>query len=75
MERLVFLKEHIMTPEQLAQEFHAIYESLAPEFGYQTRRESAKPWQEVPENNRRLMIAVCQEILRRHPLKEFDKFW
>jgi hypothetical protein len=53
-----------LTPEALAQRFHETYERLAPEFGYETRTPSAKPWNEVPEQNRNLMIAVCREILR-----------
>lgn len=52
-----------MNAEQLAQQFHEAYERLAPSFGYETREASAKPWAEVPENNRNLMIAVCQELL------------
>lgn len=51
------------SPEALAQRFHEIYERLAPRFGYATRLESALPWDEVPENNRRLMVAVCAEVL------------
>jgi hypothetical protein len=43
--------------------FHEAYERLAPSFGYETRRESAKPWTEVPEQNRRLMTAVAGEVL------------
>ena len=54
-----------MDAEMLAQLFHETYERLAPEFGYETRKESAKPWAEVPEQNRKLMIAVCEEILER----------
>jgi hypothetical protein len=49
--------------EDLARRFHETYERLAPSFGYETREASAKPWSEVPENNRNLMIAVCAEIL------------
>lgn len=49
--------------ESMAQRFHEAYERLAPSFGYETRRESAKPWAEVPDSNRRLMTAVCEEIL------------
>ena len=49
--------------EELAKRFHETYERLAPDFGYKTREASAKPWAEVPENNRNLMIAVCEEIL------------
>jgi hypothetical protein len=50
-------------PEELARAFHETYERLAPRFGYETRRESAVPWEEVPENNKQLMIAVCAELL------------
>lgn len=52
-----------MTPEQLAQRFHEAYERLAPQFGYQTRPESAVPWEDVPEANRALMVAVATEVL------------
>jgi hypothetical protein len=52
-----------ITPEELAQAFHEIYERLAPDFGYETRRESAVPWEELPEPNKQLMIAVCKELL------------
>jgi hypothetical protein len=50
----------------LAQQFHEVYERLAPQFGYETRKASAKPWADVPENNRKLMEAVCAEILAAH---------
>lgn len=49
--------------EALAQRFHETYERLAPSFGYETREASAKPWADVPQQNRLLMIAVCAEIL------------
>lgn len=52
-----------MTPEALAQQFHEIYERVAPTLGYTTRTESRTPWADVPEQTRNLMIAVCQEIL------------
>lgn len=52
--------------EMLAKLFHDTYERLAPQFGYETRKESAKPWAEVPENNRNLMTAVCAEVMSRH---------
>jgi len=47
----------------LAEEFHIRYEKLAPSFGYTTRSDSAKPWAEVPSQNRALMTAVCKSIL------------
>lgn len=56
-----------MEPEQLARLFHETYERLAPQFSYETRKASAKPWDEVPRNNRQLMIAVCKEILAKRP--------
>ena len=52
-----------MTAEQIAQAFHETYERLAPDFGYQTREASAKPWADVPEQNKQLMVAVIQELL------------
>jgi hypothetical protein len=52
-----------VTAEKLAQLFHETYERLAPGFSYETRKASAKPWLEVPEQNRKLMIATCAEVL------------
>ena len=51
------------TAEQLAWMFHDAYERLAPSFGYKTREASAVPWDQVPDANRRLMVAVAAEIL------------
>lgn len=50
-------------PEDLARYFHATYEAFAPSFGYRTRQASAVAWEEVPDHNKRLMIAVCQRVL------------
>jgi hypothetical protein len=36
-----------VTAEALARLFHETYERLAPEFGYETRKASAVPWEEV----------------------------
>lgn len=52
-----------MVAEDLARQFHETYERLAPEYSYQTRKASAVPWEDVPENNKRLMIATCAAIL------------
>lgn len=52
-----------MSPEQIAQAFHETYERLAPDHGYETREASAKPWDEVPESNRNLMVAVAAELV------------
>jgi hypothetical protein len=52
-----------MTAEQIAQAFHEAYERLAPDFGYKTREASAKPWAQVPEQNKSRMVAVVQPLL------------
>lgn len=52
-----------MTAEQLARMFHETYERLAPQFGYKTRNESAVPFDDVPESNRKLMIATAAAVL------------
>lgn len=49
--------------EYVAKAFHDAYEKLAPKFGYETRKESAVPWDEVPENNQNLMIAVVKYLM------------
>lgn len=49
--------------EAIARKFHEQYEQLARTFGYETRRESAVPWEQVPERNRRLMITVIYSLL------------
>lgn len=53
-----------MKAEELARRFHETYERLAPSFGYETREASRKEWADVPDRNKRLMIAVCGELLR-----------
>lgn len=53
----------MIDPEGLARLFHETYERLAPEHGYETRRDSAVPWDDVPENNRRLMVATAFRVL------------
>lgn len=57
------LNESRVTPEELARRFHELYEELAPSHGYETRKESAVPWESVPEKNRGLMVAVCNRVL------------
>ncbi len=49
--------------EVIARAFHETYELLAPSFNYQTRSESAVPWDEVPQANRRLMRATVMTLL------------
>ena len=54
-----------MTPEDMAKLFHRTYESLAPQFDYTTREETRADWEDVPENNKNLMIATCGEVMAR----------
>jgi hypothetical protein len=54
-----------MTPDDLARMFHESYERRAPDFGYETRTDSAVPWEDVPEPNKGLMVAVAGDILDR----------
>ena len=48
--------------EQIAMRFHFWYESLAPKYDYATRKESHVEWDQVPENNRSLMVAVARQV-------------
>jgi hypothetical protein len=49
--------------EEIAKAFHESYERQAAEHGYETRTESAVPWESVPANNRALMVAVVEDLL------------
>jgi hypothetical protein len=51
--------------EVIAAQFHAAYEKLAPQHGYETRPESAVPWADVPDRNRSLMVATVDALLER----------
>lgn len=53
--------------EFLAKRFHEIYESLAPEFGYETREETRDFDKNSP--NGKLMIATCREIINEFGMK------
>ncbi len=52
-----------MSPVVVAQLFHEAYERLAPEHGYKTREASAVPWDDVPEDNRALMVATAEAVI------------
>lgn len=49
--------------EYVARAFHETYEELAPLHGYKTRDASAVPWEDVPEQNKALMINVAHHLL------------
>lgn len=50
-------------PEAVARKFHEAYEELAPSHGYETREASRVPWEDVPANNKGLMVAVVARLL------------
>lgn len=50
--------------ERIARAMHDTYERLAPDHGWQTQDATrAKPWEEVPEHNRTLMLATVAGLL------------
>lgn len=63
------LREH-EEAERIASAFHEAYERLAPDFGYRTRLESAKPWEDVPDSNKRLMRAAVRDLIARGVITE-----
>jgi len=59
--------------ESVARLFHETYERLAPTFGYETREATRVSWDNMPERNKRLMIATTAELLAMlFPLEEQD---
>ncbi len=49
--------------ESVAKLFHETYERLAPHYNYETRERTRVPWEQVPEQNKLLMIATAAEVL------------
>lgn len=60
--------------ERIAQAFHETYERLAPAHHYETRKASAVPWEDVPEQNRNLMVAVVSDLLDRRVIHASTPF-
>ena len=54
-----------MNAEQLARLFHNTYEELAPVYGWETQLESRTAWEDVPERNKKLMVATAERVLAR----------
>lgn len=50
-------------PETVARLFHEAYERLAPRYKYSTRVATAVPWDDVPIDNKSLMIATATAVL------------
>ena len=49
--------------EAAAKAFHETYERLAPDYGYKTREASAVPWEDVPADNRALMLSTVAAVV------------
>jgi hypothetical protein len=58
--------------DRIARRFHEAYERLAPAHGYETRKASAVPWDDVPEQNKALMRAVIAELLATGTIRVTD---
>jgi hypothetical protein len=56
--------------ERIAKAFHETYERLAPAYDYRTRKASAVPWEEVPEQSRDLMVATVGALLADDLIRE-----
>ena len=54
---------------EIAREFHETYERLAPNYDYETREASAKPWEDVPEQNKLLMVGVVADLLDKRVIR------
>lgn len=62
----------VVSAEDVARKFHQVYEALAPQYNYKTRGDTALPWEQLPENSRRLMVDTSLHILRWMGLDECD---
>jgi len=58
------MSDELSDAEWTARCFHGHYEANAPEFSYKTREASAVAWDDVPEQNRRLMVCTAGHALR-----------
>jgi hypothetical protein len=49
--------------EDVARAFHEEYERLAPDYGWATQQVSRVDWDDLPENQRALMVHVVSNVL------------
>lgn len=61
--------------EQIAKAFHEAYESLAATYGYTTRKNSSVPWEDVPTQNKDLMIATVIHLLNEGTIQAVTNFF
>lgn len=60
----------MVNPLEIALRFHEVYERLAPEFGYETRKETKAFDADSP--NGKLMVAVCRVVGDQIDRQSFD---
>lgn len=49
--------------ELIAKRFHEVYEDLAPSMGWETQERSRKSWEELPTENKWLMVKVVDQLM------------
>lgn len=59
--------------EDLAKKMHDTYERLAPKHGWETQKKSQVAWEDLPESNRSLMLAVIGEVFTQEALTRMMK--
>jgi hypothetical protein len=56
--------EYAQQVTAIARAFHDRYEALSGQHGWETQERTRVAWEDLPEENRSLMIAVVRELLR-----------
>lgn len=51
--------------EEIASDFHEVWEELAPSHGHATQEATRVPWLDLPESIRKLTMEVVGEVLKR----------
>lgn len=49
--------------ERIARAFHEEYEQMAPAYGWETQKKSRVAWDDLPDNQRKLMVHVVGNLL------------
>jgi hypothetical protein len=49
--------------DEIARNFHEVYEQYAPNHGWETQQRSRVLWEDVPTENKNLMVAVVKKLL------------
>ena len=65
-------EKEMKSPQEMAREFHDTYERLAPQFGYETRKDTKQFDPTTP--NGKLMMAVCDHVVTKAIQAERDKY-